>query len=63
VRKYCENFRKHFPRTPVLKIHNWFGNYYGFSPQGYKDAIFDGTKDVEGYSIMAPPEPSASVIT
>lgn len=53
--KYCENFRKHVPGTPVLRIHNWPGDYYRFSPQAYKDVIFDGMKDVEVYSIMVPP--------
>jgi len=39
----------------MLRIHNWSGDYYRFSPQAYKDVIFDGMKVVEVYSIMVPP--------
>ncbi len=41
--------------TPVLNIHNWPGDYYRFSPQSFKEVIFEGMREVEVYSMMIPP--------
>ena len=52
---WLNHFKKNYPGTPTLHVHNWPGDYYRFSPQSYKDIIFAGMRDVEVYSILVPP--------
>lgn len=47
--------RRIFRGTPTLHVHNWPGDYYRFSPQAFKEVIFEGMRDVEVYSVMIPP--------
>jgi len=41
--------------TAVLAVHNFPGDYYRFSPQAFKEIIFDGLKDVRIFSVMSVP--------
>ncbi len=41
--------------TSILPVHNTPGDYYRFSPQTFIEVFFDGTKDVQVYSVMFPP--------
>ncbi|PQA85380.1 methyltransferase domain-containing protein [Hyphococcus luteus] len=41
--------------TSTLDIHNWPGDYYRFSPQCYREVLFEGMENVEVYSVMIPP--------
>lgn len=41
--------------TTTLFIHAWPGDYYRFSPQAFREVVFEGFEDVEVYSVMLPP--------
>jgi ubiquinone/menaquinone biosynthesis C-methylase UbiE len=41
--------------TPTFWVHNFPGDYYRFSIQAVKEAIFEGMEDVEVFSILIPP--------
>ena len=41
--------------TITFEIHGQPGDYYRFSPQTFQEVFFDGFKDVEITSVMAPP--------
>ncbi|MBI1194421.1 MAG: methyltransferase domain-containing protein [Gammaproteobacteria bacterium] len=53
---FCANFRREIPPgTVTMRVHNWPGDFYRFSPQAYREVLFAGMRDVEVYSIMIPP--------
>ena len=48
-------FPKYIPGTPTLHVHNWPGDYYRFSPQAYREVVFEGMEVVEIHSVSIPP--------
>lgn len=41
--------------TLTLPIHDWPGDYYRFSPQAFREVVFEKMYNVKVYSIMIPP--------
>ncbi len=52
VSRYVSSLMK---STLTFHIHNEPGDYYRFSPQAYKEVLFEGMKDVQVCTIMLPP--------
>jgi SAM-dependent methyltransferase len=41
--------------TPTIEIHNAPGDYYRFSPQAFRELLFEGMIEVDVHTIMVPP--------
>lgn len=54
-RRVIDDNQRLFRGTPVIKVHCWPGDYYRFSPQAFKDVVFENMSDVEVYSMLIPP--------
>jgi SAM-dependent methyltransferase len=44
-----------FRTTLTLEVHNAPGDYYRFSPQAFREVLFEGMENVKIYSVMMPP--------
>jgi len=55
-REFLNNFLMLLAKgTTTLPIHNYPGDYYRFTPQAFKEVIFEKMNNVEIYSYLIPP--------
>lgn len=50
-----EEMRRRMLGEPVLPIHGFPSDYYRFSPEAFREVIFEGLREVKVYSILLPP--------
>ena len=50
-----ENLSWLFRGTLTVETHDAPGDYYRFSPQTFKEVLFEGMREVEVHSVMVPP--------
>ncbi len=51
----CRLFDFLINATPTFRVHNEPGDYYRFSPQAFRDVVFEGMRDVRVRSVLIPP--------